>query len=132
MRDQAVRHTAGRLFRYLISSPFVSPSKPFRLFAAQFRSITSTEKTLNSRLLAELRNAESATWAALANPTTDTLIEIHGLIGKALRIAEGQAFAPRCEAPSCTNAVEYGGVGRPRRYCCDRCRKRAHRAAGSA
>jgi hypothetical protein len=83
---------------------------------------------MNHELLAALRQAESAAWEALNTPSRDTATEAHRLIAAAMRIAEAQASGPRCEAPTCDNAVEYSGIGRHRLYCSDRCRKAAHRA----
>jgi hypothetical protein len=84
---------------------------------------------MNPALMTALRNAESVAWDAIAKPDSDRATAVHQAIAAALRIAEDQATGPRCEAPTCDNAIEYSGIGRHRRFCSDRCRKAAHRAS---
>ncbi|MFD4952157.1 hypothetical protein [Streptomyces sp. NPDC058451] len=84
---------------------------------------------MNADLIAALRKAEDDAWHAIKSPDSDTAAAVHQAIAAALRIAETAAAGPRCEAPTCENAIEYSGVGRHRRFCSDRCRKAAHRAS---
>lgn len=84
---------------------------------------------MNTSLIEALRSAEIAAWNSLAKPTGEDMETVHQHIAEALRIAEGATAGPRCEALSCENTIEDSGIGRPRRFCSDRCRKRAHRAS---
>lgn len=84
---------------------------------------------MNTSLIEALRSAETAAWESLANPTSGDMGTVHRHLAEALRIAEGATVGPRCEALSCENAIDGSGIGRPRRFCSDRCRKRAHRAS---
>lgn len=84
---------------------------------------------MTTDLLAALRNAESLAWDAMAKPDSDKASAVHQAIAAVLRIAEAQAAGPRCEAPTCDNALSYSGVGRHKRFCSGRCRKAAHRAS---
>lgn len=84
---------------------------------------------MNTSLIEAIRSAEIAAWKSLAKPTSEDMETVHRHIAEALRIAEGATAGPRCEALSCENAIEGSGMGRPRRFCSDRCRKRAYRAS---
>lgn len=83
---------------------------------------------MNTELLIALRNAESAAWEAMLKPSIDSAEKTHRTIASALRMAEGLATGPRCEAPGCATVIEYSEIGRRRRFCSDKCRKTAHRA----
>lgn len=84
---------------------------------------------MDTPILVALRDAESVAWEAVGSPTADSAERTHRAIAEVLRLAERLSAEPVCEAAGCSHVVEYSGVGRPRRFCSDRCRKAAHRAS---
>jgi hypothetical protein len=84
---------------------------------------------LNPSIIDAIQTAETILWKTIARPTSDGVEAAYKHIAEALRIIAAESAKPRCEAPTCENAIEDSGIGRPRRYCSDACRKRAFRAS---
>ncbi|MCW2873726.1 MAG: hypothetical protein JWL99_5046 [Streptomyces oryziradicis] len=83
---------------------------------------------MNPYLIAQLRAAEAAALEAL-DGMPGSAEKAHRLIARVLHSAEAAQQGARCAAPTCTDTVEYSGIGRPALYCSRRCRDRAAYAA---
>lgn len=80
-------------------------------------------------LLSTLQEAEATAWESVRGGDERTQ-RLHRLVANALGVAESLCAGEPCAGPECGRTVEYGGVGRPARYCSKRCRDRAaYRAA---
>lgn len=77
-----------------------------------------------SELIALLRDAETVLWSAVGQQVSGAE-DVHQRIARALRAEASAAADGACV--TCGNALSQPEVGRPRRYCTDRCRKAAHR-----
>lgn len=87
------------------------------------------DSTRFAGLLSTLREAEAVAWESV-NGRDDRTLRLHALIAGSLRAAEALRAGEPCAGPECGHTVEYGGLGRPARYCSKRCRDRAaYRAA---
>lgn len=84
---------------------------------------------MSQPIIDAIQSAEVLLWQALTNPTSDSVEAAHRHVAEALRLIAAETTKPRCEALSCENGVSYSGIGRPRRYCSDACRKREFRAS---
>lgn len=83
---------------------------------------------MNQPIIDAIQSAEAILWRSMANPTSDSVEAAQRHLAEALRLIAERPSAPRCEASTCENGVSYSGIGRPRRFCSDACRKRAFRA----
>lgn len=81
--------------------------------------------TTRSELVALLRDAETVLWDAISQQVNGAE-SIHQRVARALAAEAAAAADGTCL--SCGNALTQPAVGRPRLYCREACKKRAHRS----
>ncbi|MCX4576575.1 hypothetical protein OHB41_26055 [Streptomyces sp. NBC_01571] len=78
-----------------------------------------TELMTRQQLISLLRVAESTLWELVG--TNEDAARTHQEIASALRAVDAEGSCQRCGNP-----LANSGMGRPRRYCSDNCRKYAY------
>lgn len=78
-----------------------------------------------NELISLLRDADAVLWAAVPKGVTGAE-EMHQRVADALRAEAARTAGGACV--SCGDALTQPSTGRPRMYCGEACKKRAHRA----